>query len=307
METLIIKSKVKRLKKLHKKNIGLIYVLPWIIGFLVFTLYPFVSSFVDSFTDYTGTSAPKFVGLQNYIEMFTIDPEFWISAKATVIFVLLSLPLKLGFALFIAILLNQKMRYVNFFRTVYYIPSILGGSVAVAIVWRMMFLKGGFLNSFLAFFHIPPVGWLSEPFLAVFTISLLTVWQFGSSMIIFLAGLKQISKELYEAAKVDGASKVRMFFVITVPMLSPVILFNLIMQMINAFQEFTSAFIVTAGGPIKATYLYAFKLYIEAFSNFRLGYASALSWVLFIVIMLMTLLIFRFSDKLIYYEDGGNS
>lgn len=300
-------SRIKGFESFWKKNVGLIYILPWIIGFLIFTLYPFIASFVDSFTDYNGMKAPNFVGFKNYTHMVTIDPEFWISVKATITFVLLSVPLKLGFALLIAILLNMKMKYVNFFRTIYYIPSILGGSVAIAIVCRMMFLKGGLINLLLSYFKIPPIGWLSVPFLSVFTISLLTVWQFGSSMIIFLAGLKQIPKEQYEAATVDGASKIKMFFSITVPMLTPVILFNLIMQMINAFQEFTSAFIITAGGPMKATYLYAYKLYTEAFGNFRMGYASALSWMMFAVVFIITALIFKFSDKLIYYEDGGNS
>lgn len=307
MKKLRVMMRKKGFTRLWRKNIGLLYIFPWIIGFLVFTLYPFITSFVYSFTNFGGMKTPNFIGLDNYVHMFTVDPDFWISVKATLTFVLLSLPLKLGFALFIAILLNMKMKYVNFFRTIYYIPSILGGSVAIAIVWRMMFLKGGLINSLLSFIHIQPIGWLSVPFLSVMTISLLTVWQFGSSMIIFLAGLKQIPKEQYEAATADGASKIRTFFVITIPMLTPVILFNFIMQMINAFQEFTSAFIITAGGPMKATYLYAYKLYVEAFGNFRMGYASALSWMMFIVMFVITILIFKFSDNFIYYEDGGNS
>ena len=296
-----------QLRKCFRRNTGLFYVLPWVFGFLVFTLYPFASSFYNSFTNNLGGGNIKFIGLQNYKNMFTVDFDFWISARATAIYVAIAVPLKLGFALFIAMLLNIRIKGVNLFRTVYYIPSILGGSVAVSIVWRMLFLKNGLVNRMLESLSFPAVGWLSKPGPALFTISLLTVWQFGSSMVIFLAGLKQIPNDLYEAATVDGASKPRMFRVITLPMLTPVLLFNLVMQMINAFQEFTSAFIITGGGPVKGTYLYAFKMYVEAFRNFRLGYASALSWVLFAVIILLTLIIFKVSDRYVYYENEEGS
>ncbi|MEF3312994.1 sugar ABC transporter permease [Paenibacillus sp. GYB004] len=284
---------------------GLLYISPWIIGFLVFQFYPILSSFYYSFTDYSMARDPRWIGLKNYVDMFTIDPNFLLSLKVTIVYVLMAVPLKLMFALLVAVILNLKLKFVNFFRTVYYIPSILGGSVAIAILWRAMFLKDGLVNHILAFFHIPAVDWFGTTYMALFTLSLLTVWQFGSSMVLFLAGLKQIPQELYEAAGMDGASRLRTFFTITLPMLTPILFFNLVMQLIGALQEFTSAFVVTNGAPMKGTYLYGMKLYEEAFSNFKMGYASALSWVLFVLILVVTFLLFRSSKHWVHYEDGG--
>ena len=202
-------------------------------------------------------------------------------------------------------LLNMKLKFVNFFRTVYYIPSIMGGSVAISILWKAMFMKEGYINSLLSIFSIPATNWLGNPSLAIYTLSSLVVWQFGSSMVIFLAGLKQIPPELYEACKVDGASRLKMFFNITLPLLSPIIFFNLIMQLINAFQEFTGALVITNGGPVNATYLYVLKVYEDGFRFFKMGYASALSWVLFFIILIFTSLIFKSSTGWVYYTDGG--
>ena len=293
-------------KSNKKQYIGLLYITPWILGFLVFQLYPFVSSFLYSFTDYSLTASPSFTGLKNYIELFSKDEQFFNSLKVTLYYVFMSVPMKLAFALLVAMILNIRLKYVNFFRTVYYLPSILGGSVAVAVLWRFLFLEDGLVNRILGYVKIPPVGWLSDPSIALFSISLLTVWQFGSSMVLFLAGLKQIPQELYEAGRVDGASKLRMFFTLTIPLLTPIIFFNLIMQMVNAFQDFTGAFVITNGGPMKATYLYAMKLYDEGFLFFKMGYASALSWVLFIIIMAFTALTFKSSASWTHYEDGGD-
>ncbi|NLM09776.1 MAG: sugar ABC transporter permease [Clostridiaceae bacterium] len=292
-------------KKKKRQYIGLLYILPWILGFLIFQLYPFISSFIYSFTNYNMTSNTEFIGLKNYIDIFTKDSQFYNSLKVTIFYVFMAVPMKLIFALIIAMILNIKLKYVNFYRTIYYLPSILGGSVAVAVLWRFLFADSGLVNEILSFFGIPKIGWLSNPKIALFTISLLTVWQFGSSMVIFLAGLKQIPKELYEAATVDGVSKAGMFFTITLPLLTPIILFNLIMQMIIAFQEFTGSFVITNGGPMKSTYLYAMKLYDEGFLFMKMGYASALSWVLFTVILVCTALIFKSSEYWTYYEDGG--
>ncbi len=289
----------------RRQRVGLIYILPWIIGFFVLQLYPFIASFVYSFTNYNLGGKMDFIGLDNYVQILTKDSEFWNSLKVTLIFVIVSVPGKLAFALFIAILLNQKVRCVNIFRTVYYLPSIFGSSVAISIVWRMLFQTDGIVNSLLAKLSISPIPWLGEPLIALLTLCLLSAWQFGSSMVIFLAGLKQIPAELYDAAKVDGASAVRIFFTITVPMLTPMVFFNIIMQMINAFQEFTSAFVITDGGPLQGTYLYGLKLYNEAFRYFKIGYSSALSWILFTVIMVFTLILFRSSRRWVYYEDGG--
>ncbi len=289
----------------RRQYIGLLYISPWLLGFLIFQLYPFVSSFVYSFTNYNMTSNIKFVGLKNYIEIFTKDSQFYNSLKVTIFYVLMAVPMKLVFAFFIAMILNIRIKYVNYYRTIYYLPSILGGSVAVSVLWRFLFADNGLINEILSSFGVHKIGWLSSPKIALFTISLLTVWQFGSSMVIFLAGLKQIPKELYEAATVDGISKPGMFFRITLPLLTPIILFNLVMQMIIAFQEFTASFVITSGGPMKSTYLYAMKLYDEGFLFMKMGYASALSWILFIVIMIFTALIFKSSEYWTYYEDGG--
>jgi oligogalacturonide transport system permease protein len=289
-----------------QRYIGLLYISPWIIGFLVFQLYPFVSSFVYSFTDYSITNTPSFLGFKNYISMFKNDDLFYQSLGITIKYVFMSVPMKLAFALLVAMLLNIKLKFVNVFRTVYYLPSILGGSVAVAVLWKFLFMKEGVVNKVLSVLHIPSVDWLGSPSVALFTIGLLTVWQFGSSMVLFLAGLKQIPAELYEAGTVDGASKIRMFFTITIPLLTPIIFFNLIMQMVNAFQDFTGPFVITGGGPLNSTYLYAMKLYDEGFKFYKMGYASALSWILFLLILAFTALTFKSSQSWTHYEDGGD-
>jgi ABC-type sugar transport systems, permease components len=288
------------------QSIGYLYILPWIIGFLAFQLYPFIASFVYSFTDFSILKPMKFVGIRNYIRMFVGDRLFWKSLRATLIYVLMAVPGKLVFALFIAMLLNMKLKFINFFRTVYYLPSILGGSVAVSILWKFLFAKDGTVNEFLHIFHIPGVDWLGNPNLALFSMGLLVVWQFGSSMVLFLAGLKNIPSELVEAARVDGAGRIRIFFNVTLPLLTPVIFFNLIMQMINAFKEFNAPFLITKGGPLNSTYLYGMMLYENAFSYLKMGYASAQSWFLFFIIMIFTAACFKSSPYWTFYEDGGN-
>lgn len=293
------------MKNNKKKYLGLLYISPWIIGFLAFQLYPFIASFIYSFADYSMLKPPVFIGLKNYIFMFTQDKTFYQSLKVTLLYTMTTIPVKITFALMVAMMLNVKIRGVNIFRTIFYIPSILGGSVSIAIVWRFLFMKEGLLNQFLSYFSIPPTNWLGNPDLTLYTISLLAVWQFGSSMVIFLAGLKQIPVSLYEASTIDGASRLKKFTSITLPMLSPVILFNLVMQTIYALQEFTSVFVITKGGPVKATYLYALMMYDEGFGYFRMGYASALAWIFFLIIMAITLIIFKFFSKRIYYGEGG--
>lgn len=289
----------------NRNNIGYLYIAPWLIGFLIFQLYPFVVSLIYSFTDYSLGSSFNFVGLQNYVKMFTRDADFQNSLAVTFRYVFLSVPMKIVAALGIALLLNMRLRGMNFYRTIYYLPSILGGSVAISILWRRLFVKDGVINAILQYFSLPSIAWLTDPNIAIFTISLLSVWQFGSSMVFFLAGLKQIPQELYESAQVDGAGKIRTFFSITLPLLTPIIFFNLVMQMINAFQEFTVAFIVTKGGqPLKSTYLYGLLLYQYGFSYFRMGYASALSWILFIIILIFTAFIFKSSSYWTFYTDG---
>lgn len=282
-----------------------VFLAPWIIGFLVFQAYPFLASAVYSFTDLSMLKEYKFIGLKNYQQIFTRDQNFVQSMKVTVIYVLVSVPVKLAFALFIAMLLNMKVKGIGIFKTLYYLPSILGGSVGIAILWRFLFNKSGFVNLLFSKIGLPAVDWLGSPKVSLLTISLLAVWQFGSSMILFLAALKQIPRDLYEAAQVDGAGRVRIFFTITLPMITPIVLFNIVMQMINAFQEFSAPFLITKGGPLKATYLYGLMLYDTAFTYLKMGYASALSWIMFIIIMILTALIFKSSEYWTFYQDGG--
>lgn len=297
----------KAKKKWKMRDVrGLFYISPWIIGFVSLQLYPFLSSLYYSFTQYNVLGSPKWVGLANYVRLFTIDPDFKKSIAVTMEYALFSVPAKLIFALFIAMVLNMKLKGINLCRTVYYIPSILGGSVAVSALWRLMFMSDGILNKLFNLVGLPSVNWLGQAGTAMFTICLLQVWQFGSSMVLFLAALKQIPMDLHEAAEIDGASRTKRFFYITLPMITPIVFFNLIMQSINALQNFTSAFVITSGGPLKSTYLIGMKLYTEGFSNFKMGYASAISWVLFAIILVFTLLVFKSSDAWVYYEDGGD-
>lgn len=297
---------LKKRKTARIQNVAYLYILPWIIGFLVFQLYPLLASLYYSFTEYNGIGTPKWIGLANYVKMFTKDDMFWKSLLTTLKYVLMSLPLKIITALVVALVLNKKLRGINFYRTVYYIPSIFGGSVAVSVLWRFLFMDGGLVNRLFTTIGLPAVQWLSSPRWALFTLSLLNVWQFGSSMVLFLAALKQVPTELYEAAVIDGSGKIKMFFSVTLPMISPVLFFNILMQTVNVFQDFTGAFVITNGGPLNSTYLFALKLYDEAFKYFNMGYASALSWILFIIILAFTMVFFRFSEAFTYYEDGGD-
>ena len=290
--------------KLTKKQMGMIYLTPWIIGILVFKLVPFVSTLVLSFADYDLITAPRFIGFQNYIKIFTQDKKFVTSLIVTFKYVFLTVPIKLAFALFIAYILNFKLKGVNFFRTAYYIPSILGGNVAIAVLWRFLFADTGLINVLTTKVGLGTVSWLGDPSTALFTLTLLRVWQFGSAMVIFLAALKNIPETLYEAAQIDGASKMKMFFSITIPLLTPVIFFNFIMQLVQAFQEFNGPYIITNGGPLNSTYLYSLLIYDNSFKYFSMGYGSALSWILFVIILIFTALTFKTSKHWVYYSDG---
>lgn len=290
-----------------RKWTGFFYVLPWIIGFAVFQLYPFIASLCYSFTDYTLLNSPKFVGFANYKNLFQVDKQFLDTMKITGGYALMSVPLKLAFALFIACILNAKVKGIGIYRSLYYLPSILGGSVAVSVLWRVLFMKDGAVNRFFGVFGLPAVNWLTDPDIALFTLSMLQVWQFGSAMVIFLAALKQIPAELYEAASIDGGGKIKQFFHITLPQISSVVFFNLIMQSIQALQNFTSAFVITGGGPMKKTYIIGMKLYDDAFKYYKVGYACAESWILFLVILALTLLVFRSSSAWVYYADEGGA
>jgi multiple sugar transport system permease protein len=282
---------------------GYILISPWLIGFFALTLWPMVQSLYLSFTHYDLLTSPNWIGLQNYKEIFTDSPDFKISVKVTLLYVMFGVPLKLAFALLVAVLLSKAIRGMALFRAVFYLPSLIGGSVAISMIWRDIFGNRGILNSLLGAIGIQGTDWINTPGTAIYTLVLLAVWQFGSSMVIFLAGLKQIPKDLSEAASVDGASRLRRFFSITLPMLTPMILFNMVMQTIYSFQMFTQAFVVTNGGPMNSTLVYALLLYRKAFTYFDMGYASALAWILLVMISLVTALIFWSSKKWVHYES----
>ncbi len=285
---------------------GYLFLSPWLIGFFVFTFLPILASFVLAFTDYDIFSAPKWVGLENFYRMFLQDRRYWRSVRATFYYVFTAIPLRLLAALAVAMLLTRGRRLLSVYRAAYYAPSIVGGSVAVAVMWRQVFGTDGLINFLLATFGIPGVSWLGNPRTAIWTLITLAAWQFGSPMLIFLAGLKQIPAELYEAASIDGAGGWAKFTRITLPMLTPVIFFNLVMQLIAGFMVFTQAYLVTGGRPLDTTNFYALYLYLRAFEVHQMGYGSAMAWVLLLVIAFFTALIFRSSSYWVYYEAEGN-
>lgn len=284
--------------------IGLLYLLPWLAGLVVFQLYPFVYSFVLSFTDKSMAASFKLIGISNYVRLLTDDADFWKNVEVTLKYGFIAVPGRVLFALFIAMLLSSDRKGINLFRTVYYLPSIFGSSVAISIIWKFIFQKQGVVNAVLEGLGLRGVNWLGNPKVALFTISIIPIWQFGSSMVLFLAAIKNVPRELYESAQMDGASGIQRFFRITLPMISPIMLFNLIMQLISCFQEFSTAYVLTGGGPNKATFLYGIKIYREAFTNFKMGYASALSWMLFAGLMCLSGLIFISSGKWVYRDEA---
>ena len=287
----------------RQNNVAYLYLLPWLIGILAFQLYPFIISFYYALCDYNPLRKPVFIGFNNFVRLFTVDPEFFISLKATLLYVIYTVPLKLIMSLFIAMLLNTSRKGIGVLRTAYYLPSLFGGSIAVATLWRVMFMDQGMVNSWLNFFGISTVSFLGNPQTALPTLSLLEVWQFGSSMVLFLAALKQVPSTLYEAARIDGAGSAKRFFKITMPYISPVLFFCIIMQTLNAIQNFTSVFVITRGGPLKSTYMLGLKLYNDGFQYWRMGYASATSWIIFLVIGLFTLLLFASQKYWVFYSD----
>ena len=290
---------------MRKSKMGLVYILPWLIGMVFLTLYPFINALVISFTDYNLVREPNFIGLANYTKLFH-DEDFLGTLTATLKYTVITVPLQLAFALFIAYILNFKLKGINFFRTAYYIPSLLGGNVAVAVLWRFLFQQDGLINRIIGVVGIQPVAWLSSPGGAMSVIIILKVWQFGPAMLIFLAALKDVPQDLYEAASVDGSTKLHSFIHITMPLITPTIFFNLVMQLVNAFQEFNGPYLVTGKGPLNATYLTSMYIYDNAFKYFNMGYASAASWILFLIIVAVTLILFATQDKWVYYSDGGN-
>jgi multiple sugar transport system permease protein len=288
---------------------GYVFLSPWLLGLMAITAIPMLLSLYLSFTNYdvlTPLSQVQWVGSANYRRMFTSDPSYWHAVTVTVKFALIAVPLKLAAALGVALLLNRAMRGIGLFRALFYLPSLLGGSVALAIVWVSMFNRDGAFNSFLALFGIEGAPWVNDPDWALQTLMVLAIWQFGAPMVIFLAGLKQVPAELYEAAAVDGAGAWRQFAHVTLPMLSPVIFFNLVLETIHGFQGFTSAFVLSngTGGPVDSTLMYTLDLYIKGFVELDMGYASAMAWVFLIAIGIVTVVLFRTGRFWVHYSDA---
>ena len=270
--------------------------------FLIFTLIPMAISLWLAFTDYRGTDTWKYVGIDNFHRMFFEDIRYARSLVATIKYVLLAVPLRLIVALGVAILLNTKRNGVYWYRAAFYIPSVIGGSIAVAVMWRQLFGSQGIANAAVAALGLEPVNWLGNPDTAIWTLVLLAVWQFGSPMLIFLAGLRQISPEYHEAASIDGASKWQRFYRITLPLLTPIIFFNVIMQLIAGFRVFTQAFVVTGGAPLDTTLFYSLYVFNRAFGQNQFGYAAAMAWILLVIIAALTFLNFRLSSRWVFYE-----
>ena len=282
---------------------GYLFISPWLFGFFVFTLVPILVSLWLAFTDYNILSSPRWVGLQNFEQMWN-DRRYWNAVKATFFYVFTSVPLRLIFALAIALLMNGAYRLVGLYRAVYYIPSLVGGSVAVAVMWRQLFGREGLINLSLSMLGMDGPNWLGSPRTVLYPIIMLAVWQFGSPMLIFLAGLKQIPGELYEAASIDGAGAVRKFTSITLPMLSPVILFNLVMQLISGFMVFTQGLVIApGGGPLQRALFYSVYLYEKGFAQRQMGYASAMAWVLLAIIAFFTAIVFKTSRTWVFYDE----
>ncbi|MFB7250014.1 carbohydrate ABC transporter permease [Microbacterium sp. NPDC056234] len=296
-----------RRRAMRETVAGYGFLVPWLVGFFGLTLIPMAYSLYLSFTSYNIFSPPKWIGFDNYVRMFTSDPAFMQSAQITLIYVLVGTPITLAAALAIAMLLNYRDKGAGFFRSAFYAPSLIGGSVSVAIVWRAMFANDGPVDNSLSFFGIDLGGWIGNPSLVLPAMILLAVWQFGATMVIFLAGLKQIPKELYEAAEMDGAGAWHRFRAVTMPMLSPVIFFNLLLGLIGAFQVFSSAYIISngSGGPAGMTNFITLYLYKRGFSDGQMGYAAAIAWVLLIVVAIIAFILFRTQRSWVHYA-GDN-
>jgi multiple sugar transport system permease protein len=298
-------SKITALSREERRSIltGLAFVSPWLIGLLAFTIYPLISSFYYSLTRYDLIQAPVFIGFSNYVFMVTKDARFWTVIYNTIYYVVLSVPISIATAFMIANLLNTKIYGRSFFRGIIYIPSIVP-AVCTAMIWLLLLnSQYGAVNGILNSIGLPSIPFLSNPDLAKPTLVIIAAWASGGSVVIFLASLQDVPRSLYEAATVDGANAMQRFFNVTIPLCSPVILFNLTIGFIGAFQEFTLPWLLTSGGPAASTELYSLHLYRNAFQNLRMGYASSLAWVLFVVIVIFTVILFRTSGRWVYY--GG--
>ncbi len=281
-----------------------LFLAPWFVGMAVITIGPILASLYLSFTDYSLLQPPEWLGLDNYQRMLD-DERLHKALRVTFTYVLVSVPLQLAAALALALFLDRGVRGLAIYRSIYYLPSLLGGSVAIAILWRQIFGTEGLINQLLDIVGIQGEGWVSHPDYALGTLITLNVWTFGSPMVIFLAGLRQIPAMYYEAAEVDGAGTFTKFWRITVPLLTPIIFFNLVLQIIGSFQTFTQAFIVSGGtgGPADSTLFFTLYTYDRGFGSFEMGYASALAWVLLVIIAGFTAVNFLMAKKWVHYGD----
>jgi multiple sugar transport system permease protein len=294
----------ERKKVWYSRRLGLAFISPWLVGFLIFTLYPMVSSLYYSLNKYNIIKPPQWVGLRNYIELLTDDPLMWVAVYNTVYYIVFALPLQIIVALTLAILLNSKVKGLAVYRTIFYMPTIVP-AVASSILWLWLLDPHiGIINTLLAAIGIDGPGWLVNPVWSKPALILMSVWGVGGDMVIYLAALQGVPQELYESAELDGAKRWRKVWHITIPMISPAIFFCLIMGLIAAFQYFTQAYVMTEGGPMDSTLFYSLSLYNNAFKYYKMGYASAQAWVLFVIIFCATLISYKISGKWVHYEGG---
>ncbi|ULT54395.1 sugar ABC transporter permease [Neobacillus drentensis] len=297
------KSKKANSYQLVGRKVPYLFILPWIIGFLVFTLGPLAFSLVMSFFDWPITSAPTFIGMDNYKNMFAHDPQFYKSLGITFKFAAIFVPLNLVIALILALLITQPVKGMKLFRTIFYLPAVVSG-VAISIIWGWIFnSQYGILNYALSFIGVEGPKWLIDPKWAILTIVIASAWGVGTMMLIFYTDIKGIPAEIYEAAAIDGANPIRQFISITIPSITPTILFNVITSVIAALQQLTLVLLLTGGGPLKSTYFYGIYVFNNAFKHHHLGYASANAWFMFVIILLLTMLIFKSSSAWVFYEN----
>lgn len=291
-----MKKKIYRNPVGVSRYIGLLLISPFLIGFLLFTLYPFISSFIIGLTDHDGIHQPEFIGLDNYRYMLKSE-DMYISVRVTFMYMMILVPLKLLISLLTAVLLGTGIKGIGIYRTAFYIPSILGANLAVVIMWQFLFTSGGLVNQLISAAGLPEISWYGNSIPSMFMIVLLRLWEFGSAMILFLNAMKDIPREYYDAARVDGCGPLRSFFSITLPLIRNVVFLNIVLQTIAALQEFNAPYMITSGGPMKSTYTIGMLIYNEMFRYHDVGYANALSWLLFVIITLIVLLLFRVTSR----------
>ena len=301
--TSVSTKRVRFTRKQRDCLAGYLFLTPFLIGLFAFTLIPFVYSLYLSFTEYNILSPAKWIGVDNFIRMFTRDAKFLTAFKVTVKFALLEIPLKLAVSLLVAVVLSKHTKLTNFYRAAFYVPSLLGGGVAVAMTWKQLWRPNGVINELLSVLGIEPVAWLLNKDTALYVLVIYGVWQFGSQMLIFLAAINDVPASLHEAAIVDGAGPIKRFFTITLPMLTPSLFFNLINGIIGSLQAFNSAYLVTSGGPMNSTLFYGLYQYQQAFQFGNMGYASAMAWFMMLVIVMLTALVFKSSSAWVFYQD----